>query len=1039
MYKTLRPLAILSVSIALPASAQEPAKSIASNWEKELKLPGGYAGTLFAAPPLVNYPVFIAAAPDGTLYVSSDANGSLDRGPKRGSIVRLRDTDGDGRADESKKFVADVDSPRGLVWDHDRVYVMHPPHLSAFIDKDGDGVADEQKVLVKNMAFTFKDRPADHTTNGVTLGIDGWLYVAVGDFGFMEAEGTDGRKLSFRSGGVIRVRPDGTGLEVYSTGTRNILEVALDPLLNGFVRDNTNDGGGWDTRLHHFTGMEDHGYPRLFQNFGDEIIQPLADYGGGSGCGSLFLSEPGFPGSDGQSLFTADWGRSWIYKHELTPKGATFSADQNQFIALPRVTDLDVDAMSRLYAASWKGATFKYEGEDVGYIVQVKPQGYQAEPLPDFEKASGLELVKLLESPSHRRRLEAQRALLRKGVDANVTPALAALVRDGSKPLASRVVAIFTVKQALGVKATDFLAGLTADESIREYALRALTDRLEENANIPAAPILAGLKDKSPRVRNAAVISAARSGNAELAPAVAELLGDEDPIIAHTAVKSLVALKGAAAAFALIDTNTPPQQRAGAMQVLQALHDPAVVDGLVARLEKETDPERRRGLLTALCRLYHVEGQWKGDSWGTRPDTRGPYYQPEEWAQSERIGKVLMAALNAAAGPEAAFLSSEFSRHRIKPGDAVTKLLTLAGTDPNVIPPLILQLAQADSIPANAVPILIQAAGDAGRDDVVRAQAVQALVKTDGADAFRTAFATLGAIGDSKGDDSEVEKAEKALFAAAQLENHHQMIEDLAAKKAGKASLYADAALLKLSSRKFGAPESREMTGKALAEGWQDPQRAIQILKAAEKLRDNSQQEQIVAAMTHANADVAKLAAEVVKKNKIDPEKVKAAAHPSGPAIGTLKVENVIESVLKIQGDRARGEQLFTQAGCVACHTVKQGEPLKGPYLGNIADTYKRRELAEAILLPNKTLAQGFVTNSFTLKDGTSHTGFVTQEAADQVSLRNIAAQEVVLKVSDIAKRETLEISMMPQGLMNHLTVSDLASVLDYLEALAKK
>ena len=137
------------------------------------------------------------------------------RKPGRGRIIRLRDTDGDGRADEVKVF-AKVDSPRGLVWDRDRLYLMHPPHLSAFIDKDGDGVADEQRVLVKNIGWAFKDRPADHASNGVTLGIDGWLYLAIGDFGFIEAEGTDGRKLQLRGGGVVRVRPDGTGLELFS-------------------------------------------------------------------------------------------------------------------------------------------------------------------------------------------------------------------------------------------------------------------------------------------------------------------------------------------------------------------------------------------------------------------------------------------------------------------------------------------------------------------------------------------------------------------------------------------------------------------------------------------------------------------------------------------------------------------------------------------------------------------------------------------------------------------------------------------------------
>lgn len=119
----------------------------------EVKVPEGFEATIFAAPPAVNYPVFVAAAPNGDLYVSVDKNGSLDRQPHRGAIHRLRDVDGDGRADEVQLFVPDVDSPRGLVWDHDRLYVLHPPHLSAFIDKNGDGVADEQQILVKEITL----------------------------------------------------------------------------------------------------------------------------------------------------------------------------------------------------------------------------------------------------------------------------------------------------------------------------------------------------------------------------------------------------------------------------------------------------------------------------------------------------------------------------------------------------------------------------------------------------------------------------------------------------------------------------------------------------------------------------------------------------------------------------------------------------------------------------------------------------------------------------------------------------------------------
>ncbi|CAN5278510.1 hypothetical protein BH23VER1_BH23VER1_00510 [soil metagenome] len=112
---------------------------------KDVTVAEGFDVSLFAAPPAANYPVFVAAAPDGTLFVSSDGNGSLGRSPERGRILRLRDTDGDGRADQVTTFAENLDSPRGLLWDHDRLYVVHPPDLSVFIDSDGDGVSDKKK------------------------------------------------------------------------------------------------------------------------------------------------------------------------------------------------------------------------------------------------------------------------------------------------------------------------------------------------------------------------------------------------------------------------------------------------------------------------------------------------------------------------------------------------------------------------------------------------------------------------------------------------------------------------------------------------------------------------------------------------------------------------------------------------------------------------------------------------------------------------------------------------------------------------------
>jgi putative heme-binding domain-containing protein len=189
----------------------------------------------------------------------------------------------------------------------------------------------------------------------------------------------------------------------------------------------------------------------------------------------------------------------------------------------------------------------------------------------------------------------------------------------------------------------------------------------------------------------------------------------------------------------------------------------------------------------------------------------------------------------------------------------------------------------------------------------------------------------------------------------------------------------------------------------------------------------------VLAALKDEDKAVAAAALVAVKALKLDP------ADADLPKIETMKVEDVIAAVLKTKGDAVVGAQIFAQATCNNCHTVRKDVAQKGPYLGNIAETYKRPELAEAILNPNKTLAQGFVTNFFVLKKGDPVMGFVVQESATEVTIRNQTGAEQKIAVGDIQERQKLPTSLMPPGLMNQLTVKDFASLLDYLEVLAKQ
>ncbi|MCW5556477.1 MAG: heme-binding domain-containing protein [Verrucomicrobiae bacterium] len=1006
---------------------------------KEVQFPDDFNVRIFATPPAVNYPVFVAAAPDGTLYVSSDGNGSLDRKPHMGRVLRVRDTDGDGQADEVRAFVPDVDSPRGLVWDQDRLYLLHPPDISVFFDRDGDGVAEERRTLVSGIAFTFKDRPADHSSNGLALGADGWLYAAIGDFGFLEATGTDGRKLQLRGGGVVRLRPDGSRLELFAEGTRNILEVAVSPRLDGFARDNTNDGGGWDVRLHHFSGLTQHGYPRLFKNFPDEIIPPLADYGGGSGCGAAWIDEPGIPARWNDAPFTADWGTEWIHHHGLSEQGATFSATQERFAKLPRVTDLDVDANSAIYAASWKGASFTWVGPEVGFLVRATPKGFQPEPLPDFARASVDELATLLESPSHRRRLAAQRALLHRLETApapGILNRLGALAMSEDRPLDTRVAALFTVALAFPSDCAGLLSGWLRDPLLAPWIVRALGDLPGKPADATLRTLALTATFPDPRTRKESAVALARLGTMDDAPALVPLLRDADPVVAHTAVEALVRLRAVEACLAVVDdAETPDAARSGALRALGRLANGVTVKALIERLGREKIPERRAGLITTLCRLHFVEGPWRGDSWGTRPDTRGPFYQPEPWQESPEVLRTLKQTLATADATEAAWIGRELARHRIPAGDALNVLLARAAADPSLLPAIASQLAEAEATPVEAVPLLVRAATEVGTSDAARAQAVIALTRNSHPDAWRAVLRGLPLVQRTRTENNLAEKARDAVANASGLDQVHEVLESEAARLDGDSSLIAEGLLLRVASGKSASPETRAAANRALDAGWVVPARRVQILKAASQVRDSARAAEFVAALTDADPAVAAAAADTIKRLKIDPEKF--AAEARSPKVGDLDTGVVLEAVLNTRGDAAGGELLFSQAGCNGCHTVRTGEPLKGPYLGTIAKTYRRRELAEAILIPNKTLAQGFITHHFELKDGSEVDGFVVQEAADAVTIRTVTAQEQRIPLDSISRREKQERSLMPEGLAAGWTVHQFASLLDYLEALS--
>ena len=632
---------------ATPAGAKPQAAAAPASENPALpKVPEGFVISTFVKAPDIKSPASIAVTPDGRLFVGEDEyNTQPKRDPGLSRVKLCADTDKDGKADRVTVFADQLNSPQGMLYAAGALYVAHAPLLTAFRDRDGDGVAEEREDLVSGLG-PAPEGLVHHVPSGLRMGIDGWLYISIGDKGIERAIGRDGRQVALWGGGVVRVRPDGTMMEIFSHHTRNTFDVALDPYLNAFTRDNTNDGDGWDSRLTQMQRDGEYGYPSLFKNFPDEMIDAIASYGSGSACGAVYVQEPGFPGTFGDCLYTTDWARGILYRHDLKRKGAGFEATQEEVIKEIRPADVDVDAMGRVFIADW-GRRDWGNSPPVGQVFVMRPKEASAEhaTFPEMPRTSEEDLLSSLASASQIRRLEASQELIRRGASAEVSAALIAMAMKQATPLHTRVAAIFTLKQLDGEKANGVINMLASLPEVREFALRALADREDQLEGVNEKLFVEGLSDSSnPRVRLQAAIGIGHLQKRALAGVLVPVTADSDPLVRHAAMQSLRSLKADDECIAALHDSARPAVVVGAMRTIGDFHSEKVVTAVAEAVGSASAATAlKMQAVQTLARLYHVEAKWDGTWWTPHPDTRGPYYVHVEWPGSKRVAGLLLA------------------------------------------------------------------------------------------------------------------------------------------------------------------------------------------------------------------------------------------------------------------------------------------------------------------------------------------------------------------------------------------------------------
>ena len=131
------------------------------------------------------------------------------------------------------------------------------------------------------------------------------------------------------------------------------------------------------------------------------------------------------------------------------------------------------------------------------------------------------------------------------------------------------------------------------------------------------------------------------------------------------------------------------------------------------------------------------------------------------------------------------------------------------------------------------------------------------------------------------------------------------------------------------------------------------------------------------------------------------------------------------------KADLKNGHAKYQQL-CMACHNLHGEGGAIGPELtgANRSEVYY---LLENIIDPSATLPADFRMTVITKKDGTVVSGMIQKENEYSVTIKTLTDEQAI-NLDDVKKRETLEQSIMPEGLLNAISENDVRDLMGYLQ-----
>jgi glucose/arabinose dehydrogenase len=227
--------------LTLAARAVEPvAKSEALTPDQEraaLHVPPGFEVQLVASEPDIQKPISINFDERGRIWVTGTIEYPFAAPPTRAgrdTVSILEDFDEHGKARKITRFADDLNIPICALPQGNGALVYSIPNVYRLTDSTGSGKADPQHPTILGVV-------GHDDTHGMTgsfiENFDGWIYACHGFANTSVLHAADGSEITMQSGHTYRFKPDGSHVELFTSGQVNPFGMTVNAWGDVFASD----------------------------------------------------------------------------------------------------------------------------------------------------------------------------------------------------------------------------------------------------------------------------------------------------------------------------------------------------------------------------------------------------------------------------------------------------------------------------------------------------------------------------------------------------------------------------------------------------------------------------------------------------------------------------------------------------------------------------------------------------------------------------------------------------------------------------------